>query len=703
MKKFTIALAGNPNSGKTTIFNNLTGAHQHVGNYAGVTVEKKEGICNYCDYELNIVDLPGTYSLAATSLEEIVSRDFLIDTKPDVVVVVLDSANLERNLYLAVQLIEMKLPLILLFNMCDVSKARGIEFDLARLSKLLGAPIVESIGRKHMGMDKLKKTIVKVAEAQSIPEVKIQYGDDLEKEIYNISKLLEQYETNLIKHYPAKWLAMKLLDHDLDLQKKITSQEVLAQLKKSTTIIEENYGDYPEIAIADMRYGFISGACQQTIKQTIEKRHEISDIIDAVVTNRILGIPIFLFLMYLTFQFTFTLSEAPMGWLESFFGWLADFISSLWPANSHSDLKALLVDGVIGGVGGVLVFVPNIMLLFLAISLMEDTGYMSRAAFIMDRLMTKVGLQGKSFIPMLTGFGCSVPAIMATRTLENRKDRLITMLVVPLMSCSAKLPIYMLLIPAFFETSIQPQVMFGIYLLGVFLAIICAWILRFTIFKGEITPFVMELPIYRMPTLRGVLIHMLEKSWEYVKKAGTVILAISIILWFLSTYPKKTEFSKNYDILIEQATNIADKHELENQKKAELVEYTLASRVGKLIEPVIKPIGFDWKIGTALIGAFAAKEVFVAQLGIVYSEGETDEDSQSLRDILKQSYGSLVAVCIMVFCLISAPCMATIAVTIRESGSWKWGAFQLIGLTVMAWIVTFIFYNVGMFFSWGVS
>ncbi len=682
--KITVALAGNPNSGKTSIFNGLTGARQHVGNYPGVTVEKKEGAFKHGDTEINVVDLPGTYSLTAFSIEELVARNFIIEEKPDVVVDIVDASNLERNLYLAVQLMELGIPLILAFNMSDVAKARGFEFDLKTLSELIGVPLIPTVGHKGRGLNELKEAIKSVAQSKSKQEIaEIHYGQEIDTEIAKIEGLVKNND-GLVEKYNTRWLAVKLLENDKEVLEKTHSEEIISAIKEAAGNIEKIFGDHPEIIIADRRYGFISGACQETVKNSVEARHSMSDKIDSVVTSRILGIPIFLGLMYLIFYLTFTVGEPPMGWIEGGFTWLGDLVVGLWPSGSESALKSLLVDGIIGGVGGVVVFLPNILLLFLAIAILEDSGYMARAAFIMDRLMHKIGLHGKSFIPMLIGFGCSVPAIMATRTLENRRDRLTTMMVTPLMSCGARLPIYALIIPAFFPKGWHAPMLWIIYLIGIVLAIVSAKILRSTLFKGESTPFVMELPPYRMPTIKGVLIHMWERGFLYLKKAGTIILGISIIMWAMTSYPKISD------------TEIVGLSQ-EQAQETEL-SYSIAGRIGHALEPIIKPIGFDWKIGTALIGSFAAKEVFVAQMGIVNSIGEADEKSESLRERLAMNYTPLIAFCIMLFCLISAPCMATIAVTKRESGSWKWALLQLAGLTALAYLVTLVVYQVGQFF-----
>lgn len=713
--RIVVALAGNPNSGKTTIFNNLTGARQHVGNYPGVTVERKEGYRQHNGMEMTIVDLPGTYSLTAYSAEELVARNFIVDEKPDVVVDIIDSSNLERNLYLAVQLMEMGTPLVLAFNMSDEARARGYEFDLEMFSRFFGAPIVMTVGHKGEGMDALLDAVMSLATKGSQPhaDISVHYGNEIEAEIIKIQALLAK-NNPLADRYGSRWIALKLLENDKDIRAKINSPDIIEKVEKSVAHIQEIVGDSPETSIAGSRYGFISGACQVAVRSTIEVRHTISDRIDTVVTNRVLGLPIFLGLMYLVFSLTFTLGEPPMGWIEKLFSCLGNGIKDWWPEGSESLLKSLLVDGIIGGVGGVIVFLPNILLLFLAIAILEDSGYMARAAFIMDRLMHKIGLHGKSFIPMLVGFGCSIPAIMATRTLENRRDRLTTMLVIPLMSCGARLPIYTLIIPAFFPKVWYGPMLWIIYVIGIILAIVGAKLLRSTLFKGESVPFVMELPPYRMPTVKSVLIHMWERGWLYLKKAGTIILGISILMWVMTTFPGlpedeadrfETDRQAIQAIIGDKKVYTEEKDErlvaLDNQEAEASLRHSIAGRVGRTLEPVLAPMGFDWKIGTALLGAFAAKEVFVAQMGIIYSVGEADEGSETLREKLKDNYSPLVGFCIMLFCLISAPCMATLAVTLRESGSWKWAVLQLGSLTLLAYVLTVTIFQAGMLLGIG--
>lgn len=743
-ENLTIALAGNPNAGKTTIYNALTGARQHIGNYPGVTVEKKESVITYNNQQLKIIDLPGTYSLTAYSVEEVVARNVIINEKPDVVVDIIDSSNLERNLYLAVQLMELRIPLVFVFNMKDMAQEMGIKIDIKSLSNLFGVPIVETVGSKGDGVKNILDEAIKAAQVPEIKYPVITYDKVIEKYVNSVEELIKQHSTN-IENYNTRWLAVKLLEGDKDVMQVVPSPIVAEEVKRAEIDINKMLGDSPETAIASARYGFISGACQECVTTTVEARHNMSDAIDSVLVNRVLGIPIFLGLMYLVFQLTFTLGDPFMGWIEQFFGFLGDKASALI---SHDLLRSLIVDGIIGGVGGVIVFLPNIIFLFIAIAILEASGYMARVAFIMDKVMHKIGLHGKSFIPFLIGFGCSVPAIMATRTLDNQRDRILTMLVTPFMSCGARLPIYLLIIPAFFDKN-QALVLWVVYLIGIVMAIVIAKILGMTVLKGESAPFVMELPPYRIPTLKGVLMQMWERSWLYLKKAGTIILFVSIVMWALTVFPlfpaeKAAEFeqglpeleqaaeekaaelaeigyvimtdenmqeaesinSKLTEIELAKAEKIAEEldevnmqiEDINNKVAEAELEYSAAGRIGKFIEPVLAPIGFDWKIGTALIGAFAAKEVFVAQMGIVYSLGEAGEDSEALRDKLRENYSPLVGFAIMVFALLSAPCMATFAIVKRESNSWKWAFFQFFGMTVVAYIVTFIIYQVGRLF-----
>ena len=680
-KKILVGLTGNPNSGKTTVFNALAGTRQHVANYPGVTVEKKEGRCRHNDTMIHVVDLPGTYSLTAYSTEELVARHFIFDEHPDVVVDILDASNLERHLYLATQLMEMQVPLVLVFNMSDVAKSKGLEFDIEQMEILLGVRIVPMVASRKKGVNDLLDVILEVADQKQFNVLKVHYGAEIEEELHKIENLLGQSDETFHEKYPVRWIGLKLLEADAEVSGWVQSQTVRQQVADSREHLSEIFGDNADILIADRRYGFISGACQETIKDTVQIRHDISDKIDAVLTNRYAGLPIFGVLMYLVFYLTFKVGQFPMNWLEHFFSYLSAQVYHVWPDGSMPALRSLIIDGVIGGVGGVVVFLPTILILFLGIAFLEDTGYMARAAFVMDRIMHKIGLHGKSFIPMLIGFGCSVPAIMATRILENRRNRLATMLVIPLMSCGARIAIYALFVQAFFPKSLQGPMMMLIYVIGILLAIICIQLLRKTLLKGETVPFVMELPPYRMPTAKGLFIHMWTRGWMYLQKAGTVILMISIILWAAISYPKPSE---------ERLAGLT-KH----QQESMTLQHSVAGRVGRAMEPVIAPLGFDWKIGTALIGASVAKEVFVSQLSIIYSLGDSEDNTEALQQHLRADYTPLQGFCVMLFCLVTAPCVATVAITRKESGTWKWAAFQYLGLTALAYCLTLIVYQTG--------
>jgi len=693
-KPIKVALAGNPNSGKTTIFNNLTGARQHVGNYPGVTVEKKEGWVRHEGRRVHVVDLPGTYSLTAYTLDERVARDFIFDEKPDVVMDIIDTSNLERNLYLAVQFLELGVPLVLALNMSDLAEARGYAVDREKLSELLGdVPLIPTVGNRNKGTRTLLDAIVAVGTgARPVRHVPISYGREVDEEIAKLEALLEPDASRLAPRRP-RWVALKLLEGDTKVHELVRARcpsaaTILEAADASISHLSGVFRDSPEMVIADRRYGFISGACQEAVRRTIESRHEMSDRIDAALTHPVLGLPIFLGLMYLMFYATFKLGAYPSAWIEWLFEWLQAAINGLWAGGGDSLLRSLLADGIIGGVGAVIVFLPYILILFLAIAVLEDTGYMARAAFIVDRWMHKVGLHGKSFIPMVLGFGCTIPAILATRVLESRRDRLTTMLILPLMSCSARYPIYMLFIPAFFPPKWRTPMLFIIYLVGVAAALLLARLLRSTLFRGEATPFVMELPPYRMPTARSMVIHMWERGWLYLRKAGTLILAASLCMWALTSFPKPPAE--------------AGPGATAAEGQAAALEYSVAGRIGKTLESVTRPLGFDWRVNTALIGAFAAKEVFVAQMGIVFSLGEEAEAAVEespartrLQQRLQDQYTPLQAFAIMLFCLLGFPCMATVAVMWGESGSWKWMFLQWAGLTAMAYLATLIVYQVG--------
>jgi len=790
-KQVTVALVGNPNSGKTTIFNNLTGGRQHVGNYPGVTVEKKEGYRHFNDHDFVIVDLPGTYSLTAFSLEEVVTRNFIVNDKPDMVIDVLDTSNLERNLYLTVQLLELERPTILALNMIDVADASGLKIDDGKLSHSLGGiPVVRTNGVDNKGMETLLSTIPQSSDKQEKSKFALNYGEDIENAIQKLEPLLIPIYQKL--QFPTRWLALKLLENDTNIinsVKELTNADsIMSVSNELRTELIQKLGEDVEIFIAGQRYQFVGKVYEQAVDNRSVNRVTISDKIDKVLTNRMFGLPIFFALMWLVFNLVFTLGKVPSDWIDTGFGLLGKYLGSII---SDGPLKSLLVDGIVGGVGSVLVFIPSILLLFLAIAILEDTGYMARAAFIMDRVMSRFGLHGKSFIPLLLGFGCSATAMMGTRTLENPRDRIITMLVTPLMSCSAKLPVYTILIAAFFDEKIAGNVLFSIYFLGILLSLIMAKIFRSTFFEGQSEAFVMELPSYRIPTVKSVMIHMWERSKLYIKKAGTIILAASILMWFLTTYPKDIEYSKDYDMLVAQAEeaytqqvkeevlselaiedigqneklavliddlqkneeafaketkeldegtpeyskleqekteknlqlesenleiysygakyveltqNLADeKEKVDNEKSGENLEKSYAGQFGKAIEPAIRPLGFDWRVGISLVSGVTAKEVIVSTMGTIYSIGDGNENAHSMTKALQndEHMNPLVAYSLMVFVLIYSPCLAALAVMRRETGSWKWPAVSMVYSTTLAWIVTFIVYQGGKLLGFG--
>lgn len=713
IKTITIALAGNPNSGKTTIFNNLTGLHQHVGNYPGVTVEKREGTLKYGGYEIKVVDLPGIYSLTAYSVDEIVARNFVIEDNPDVVIDIIDASNLERNLYLATQFMELNIDLVLDFNMSDIAIKQGLMIDKERLSELLGAPIVFTVATKKIGMNRLLDEAIKLIEDRyKLRKTTLDYGQEMQEEIRKLEEVLIK-DNILMQKYNSRWLALKLLENDSEVIKRIKGspyqQQILTQVEKSNVHLKGIFGDNPEAIIADRRYGFISGACSEAVKKTFEIRHTISDRIDKVLVNRVLGLPIFLGIMWLIFKFSFVLSKPAMKWIELAQLWLSNLLVRFLPVGSA--VRSLIVDGVVAGVGSVLIFVPIIFLLFLAIALLEDSGYMARAAFIMDRLMHKIGLHGRSFIPMLLGFGCNVPAIMATRTIEDRRDRLVTILVIPFMSCGARFPVYVLFIGAFFHEDIAGNVLFSLYLIGLLIAIIIAKLFRKYLFRGPAAPFVMELPPYRLPTIKGLFVHTWERVRVYLKKAGTIIFAGCVLIWFLSNFPWNPDYLRDYDTLIKQAKDNEEiVTQLENERAYGKLEKSYAGSLGKAIAPVFKPLGFgDWKISVGLFGGFIAKEIVVSTLGTLYSVGNVDEKSLTLRQALQEErrpdgtriYNTLVAYALMSFVLLYIPCLATVAVIKRETNSWRWPLFAIFYTTLVAWVVAFIIYQCGKILGLG--
>lgn len=710
-RSFKIALAGNPNCGKTTIFNLLTGTHQHVGNYSGVTVERKIGVCRMGEIKIEIVDLPGIYSLSSATAEERVAFSELMAGDVDLILDVINSGNAQRNLYLTTQLAELNLPMILVFNMIDEARDRGLVFNFPILERFFGAPIVEAVGATGDGIDVLKRLLLQklCSTERNVPRP-IDFGNVAMNAIRELSEGIAKLKLPLADRIPLRYLAIRMLEQDDDIRKLPQTETLEPILKKWRKEIYTRFGVSSETYIADCRYGMIAGSCREAITEKKQSRHQFSEEIDRIVTNRYLGLPIFFLMMFVVFFLTFQCSIPLMNLLEFGFTKLGDLVNALWPAGRLEYLHSLIVEGIIGGVGGVLVFLPNILILFLAIAFLEGTGYMARAAFVMDGFMHKFGLHGKSFIPMLLGFGCTVPAIMATRTIESERDRLTTILVLPLMSCGARLPIYSLLIPAFFPPFWQAPIMWLIYLIGVVLALLCAGILKSTLFKGEDDIFVMELPPYRMPTLRSILLYMLERTMMYLHKAGTFILTASIILFLFNTLPEKPKemYTKDYaaeTVKVEQATNLSEQEKksriqtLSAEKEKERLQYSIAGRIGNAMTVVFRPIGFDWKICSALIGAFAGKELFVSQLGILNSFGDAEENATSLREKLRADYTPLQGFCIMLFCLITMPCIATVAVVKRETNSWKWMFFQMIGLTLLAYLITLAVYQIGLLFQ----
>ena len=711
-RTINVALVGNPNCGKTSLFNIASGAHEHVGNYSGVTVDAKEGFFDFQGYHFRIVDLPGTYSLSAYTPEELYVRKHIIEETPDVIINVVDSSNLERNFYLTTQLIDMNVRMVIALNMYDELEASGNKLDYTQLSQLIGVPMVPTVCRRGEGVDKLFHVIIGIYEGGDflsqkgeirseiledlrdwhktyVPDhefgshkeeedarprgymrhIHINHGPELERSIEEVKKAISQNED--IRHkYSTRFLSIKLLENDREIENFISTlpngKEIIAIRNKETLRIRKVMNEDSEQAITDAKYGFITGALKETFTDNHLEKEQTTRVIDSIVTHRIWGYPIFFLFLYIMFEGTFVLGDYPMQGIE----WLVDQLGNLIRNNmAEGPLKDLLIDGIIGGVGGVIVFLPNILILYFFISILEDSGYMARAAFIMDKIMHRMGLHGKSFIPLIMGFGCNVPAIMATRTIEDRKSRLITMLVNPLMSCSARLPIYLVMIGAFFPNCASFMLL-CIYTAGILLAVIMARIFSKFLVKGEDSPFVMELPPYRMPTSKSIMRHTWEKGAQYLKKMGGIIMIASIIIWFLGYYPRH------------------DAHE----SVAEQQENSYIGQIGKAIEPVIKPLGFDWKLGIGLISGVGAKELVVSTLGVLYTN-EGDVENVNLSDRIPIT--PLVALAYMLFVLIYFPCIATFAAIKQESGSWKWAIFTAGYTTGLAWLVAFTVFQIG--------
>ena len=690
-KEIRVALVGNPNCGKTSLFNMASGSHEHVGNYSGVTVDAKEGLFEYGGYHFRIVDLPGTYSLSAYSPEELYVRRNLVEEVPDVVVNVVDASNLQRNLYLTTQVIDMNLRVVMALNMYDELVAKGDQLDIKQLGYLLGMPVVPTVSRTGEGIQDLFDTVIQIYENQDphlARHIHINHGSELESSIHEIKDLLKK-NTDLRYKYSTRYLSIKYLENDKEVESVIEAlpnrDEIISARFHEQKRIKEIYNSSIESAMIDARYAFVQGALAETWNPYHGKRRRttITEKIDAVVTNRWAAFPLFFVILYLVFNGTFVLGEYPMRWIE----WIVSVFSSVSSSLIQDGwLKDLVLNGIIGGVGSVLVFLPNILLLYLFISLLEDSGYMARGAFIMDRLMHKIGLHGKSFIPMIMGFGCNVPAVMATRTIENRKSRIITMLVIPLMSCAGRMPVYILIAGAFFPQN-AGLVLLGIYALGIILAILAAKIMsRF--FKEDDLPFVMELPPYRIPTAKSILRHTWEKGRQYLQKMSGIILISSMAIWFLSYFPNHDA----YDNVKQQQEN------------------SFLGYIGKSIEPVLEPLGFDWKMGVGIVSGIGAKELVVSSLGVMYADEEPMIDSESddvvaasgadtrLQKALLKSVTPAGALAYMVFILLYFPCIATFIAIKQEGGGWKWPILTAVYTLALAWIAAFITFNVANLF-----
>lgn len=731
-----MALAGNPNAGKTTLFNLLTGARQHVGNYPGITVERKEGFLTFKKQQISIVDLPGTYSLTAYSSEELVARDFLVNERPQVVINIVDASNLERNLYLTAQFLELGAPLVIALNMVDVAESRGITIKAEKLSEFLGVPVIPIVARSGKGTEALLEAALTVATREREWEpISISYGDDLNSAILELVAEIES-QNFLINTYPARFTAIKYLENDEQIlargrdESPDIAEKLEQDVEKVSKHFQKTFNVYPEAIVADHRYGYLKSVLRGGIIThafDIDRLYT-SDRIDKIVTNRLLGPVIMLGVLFGLYQVTFSWSEIPVSWLEAFFGWLGVTVDSIIP---DGPLKSLIISGVIDGVGGVFGFVPLIMFMFLGISILEDSGYLARVAYMMDRIFRIFGLHGSSVMPFIVSGGiaggCAVPGVMATRTLRSPKERLATLLTVPFMNCGAKVPVLALLIGAFFAEN-KAILMFAFTMLAWIVALFAAKFLRLTFLRGEATPFVMELPPYRLPTLRGLLIHTWERTWQYIKKAGTVILGISVLLWALMTYPGLSDhqldgFTKQRETLslAYPAEIVAEAISGEEIFSAGAEEYvqklavidraeseqalrsSFAGKIGRGLESVSQFAGFDWRTNIALVGGVAAKEVIVSTLGTAYSMGEVDvEESDSLGKRLQRSenWNRVVAVAVLVFIMFYAPCFVTVVCIAKES-SWGWAAFSMAFNTVFAFLLSVIIYQVGMLLNLG--
>ena len=707
-KTISVALVGNPNCGKTSLFNFASGAHERVGNYSGVTVDAKVGHASYEGYEFDLVDLPGTYSLSAYSPEELYVRKQLVEETPDIVINVIDASNLERNLYLTTQLIDMHVRMVCALNMYDETEERGDHIDYEKLSELFGTPMVPTVFTSGRGVKELFHQVIAVYEGKEdeslqFRHIHINHGHEIEHGIRDIQEHLKSYP-DLRQKYSTRYLAIKLLEDDKDVERLVQplgdSAEIFQHRDTAAQRVKEETHNDCETAIMDAKYGFIHGALEESGYTTGDKKdtYQTTHLIDKILTNKYLGFPIFFLILLLMFTATFVIGQYPMDWIDAGVAWLGDFISQSMP---EGPVKAMLVDGVIGGVGAVIVFLPQILILYFFISYMEDSGYMARAAFIMDRLMHKMGLHGKSFIPLIMGFGCNVPAVMSTRTIESQRSRLITMLILPLMSCSARLPIYVMITGSFFALKYRSLAMLSLYVIGVLMAIVMSRLFSAFVVKGEDTPFVMELPPYRFPTWKAIGRHTWEKGKQYLKKMGGIILVASIIVWALGYFPH------------------TDDPSVSNQQQQ---EQSYIGRVGRAVEPVFRPMGFNWKLDVGLLAGVGAKEIVASTMGVLYSNDDSFKDDsnfssesgkyvklheQITQDVAQlhgisyekaEPVATLTAFCFLLFVLLYFPCIATIAAIKGETGSWGWALFAAGYTTALAWVVSTVVFQVGCLF-----
>ncbi|ACF12644.1 ferrous iron transport protein B [Chloroherpeton thalassium ATCC 35110] len=724
-KQINVVLVGNPNSGKTSLFNYASGSNERTGNYSGVTISPHESLVSLNGYRINIVDLPGTYSLSAYTPEETFVRRYIIDKQPDVVINIVDASNLERNLYLTTQLIDMDIKVVMALNMYDELTTKGDTLHIEQLGELLGIPIVPTIASKGKGIKQLFDHVIQIHEETepTYRHIHIQYGDDIEKSLHSLQELIWKNK-HITDKASSRLLAVQLLEKDKSIDSFLSQfseyETIKTKADHEIASLEKQFHEESSSLISEARYGFIAGA----LKETYQKKEDIqlsrSDKIDNLLTHRIYGYPIFLFFLWIVFQATFSLGQYPVEWLEFLVGEISSFFSSILPAGFFKDL---VVSGIIDGTGSVLVFLPNIVILFLFISIMEDTGYMARVAFIMDKLMHRLGLHGKSFIPLIIGFGCNVPAIMATRTIENPKDRLLTMLIVPFMSCSARLPVYILLISAFFPEH-PVTILFSLYLIGILLSMLFSFVFNKIIFKTGQTPFVMELPPYRVPTLQSVIKHVWFRAYLYLKKVGGVILIASVVVWMLQYFPRQPELdqqleqdaarvSQTYETKIQAASTDEIKTQLKTALSEKIADMEFATEMtrtersylgqfGKTLEPVFRPLGFDWKISVSLLSGIAAKEIVLSTMGVLFQTANVEEDAHKLEEGLSLHFASLnsappflTALSLLLFILIYFPCLGVVVAVGKESGSWKWAVFVVSYTSLLAWVISFGVFQIG--------